>query len=580
MEVLHRVVAQAAALSAAGERPRAAALLARIQALVPDHVETLHLLGIWAIEADETGRAAVLLGRALLLRPDDPFLRANLTTAFGRLGAARHTAGDADGAAAAFRRALSLRPDDAQTWCNLATVRTSAAAASLRRALALHPGLATAHTLLAATLNEAGQPKAAAAAARRALRLDPMRTGAWTGFAAACLKGAGSTVAAAAAGRNALATEPAGVEGWADLGLALFRQGRIADAVALWRRALAIDPDHPPCRWHNAYTLLLHGRLEEGWREYEWRWRAFSGKERVLPGRPWNGEDARGLTILLHHEQGLGDSIQFIRFAAPLRAQGARVLAECPTSLRRLLDSAPGVDGWIAAGEPAPPCDRHVSLMSLPGLLGVTRPDRIPAPVPYLRAEPARVAAWRQRLDPGPDGRPGLRVGLVWRGSNADLRSLPLAALEPLGRLPGLRLIGLQKAAEPPHPFDRVPPGLAVEQPGPGFDAGPDGFLDTAAVMMSLDLVLTIDTAAAHLAGALGVPAWVMLPFVPDWRWLLEREDTPWYPTLRLFRQPAPGDWASVVARVADALEALAARRQAARSSSDAVAAGVGAGAA
>ncbi|NYZ17817.1 tetratricopeptide repeat protein, partial [Azospirillum sp. RWY-5-1] len=583
----------------AGDLRRAVILLERLLVLLPGNpLVRVNLAGVHgrrgvaARAAGDHDGARRDFRRALALRPEDPHGWCNLGVAL-----------DGADAAAAFRRALALAPAAAVGWKGLArlagrdavtTSRTAwtraarlvpddaearlelalaavmagepAAEGMGRIAVALAPGRAAA-LLVPSMLRGAGGWPARAAAAERALRLEPDLAGAWINLANA-RHGQDRAADAEAPARRAVALAPGDPDGWSHLALALLRSGRPDAAGAGWRRALTIDPEHAASRWHRACLLLLHGRLAEGWREYEWRWAAFPGWARAVPGRRWDGEDPRGLTLLLTREQGLGDLVQFIRFAADLRARGARVLVEGPAPLRRLLENAPGVDGWVDAGEEPPAFDRHVPLMSVPGLLGIDRPERIPAPVPYLRAEPERVERWRQRLGLGPDGRPGLRVGLVWRGSNGDRRSLPLAALEPLGRLPGLRLISLQKEeAGEPHPFDRVPAGLTLERPGPGFDDGSDGgpgtFLDSAAVMTSLDLVLTIDTATAHLAGALGVPAWVMLHSPPEWRWLLGRDDTPWYPTLRLFRQATPGDWAPVVARVADALAALATRRPA-----------------
>lgn len=641
MDGVRDALGRAAGLAEAGRAADAMALLERLLALAPAQPDALNRLGVWAAEAGDLRRAVVLLERLLALLPGNILVRVNLAGVCGRLGAAAHAAGDRNAAVRAFRRALALRPEDVQGWCNLgAALEGAEAEAAFRRALALAPagaegwrglarltgrgataavwtrtarlapddaearlelaaamvaagdlaaaerigriaaalapGRAAVLFLLSMARGHGGWPDRAAAAAERALRLEPDLAGAWINLACA-RHGQGRVAAAEAPARRAVALTPGDPGGWSNLALALFRSGRLDAAGAGWRRAVTIDPEHAASRWHLSFLLLLHGRLDEGWREYEWRWRAFPERVRPLPGRRWAGEDPRGLTLLLRREQGLGDLVQFVRFAADLRARGARVLVEGPASLRRLLGTAPGVDGWVTEGEPPPPFDRHAPLMSVPGLLGIDRVGRIPAPVPYLRAEPERVAAWSARLGLHPGGGPGLRVGLVWRGSAVGGRSVPAAALAPLGRVPGVRWIALHKAEEAAG--DPLPAELAAESPGPGFDAGPDAFPDTAALAVLLDLVVSVDTAAAHVAGALGVPVWLMLGRPPDWRWFLERpDDSPWYPGHRLFRQTVPGDWAPVVARVADALAALAARRQAARSSSGTVLVGVGAG--
>lgn len=626
MDELGDALRSAVGLAAAGRRAEAAARCARVLALAPERADALNLLGVWAAEAGETARAVTLLSRLHALLPGNPAVRANLAGAWVRWGAGAYAAGDRAAAAAAFRRALELRPEDADGWCNLGAVLDPAAAAgAVRRALALAPDLAAgwralarlgdggpppaawtrtarlapddaeARLGLAAAHAAAGRPEAEAAAARsalaldpgraaalvrlgaafgnqgeaarsetvarRALRLDPALPGAWANLAGALHRQGRGTEADAPAQR-AVALLPDGTDGWNNLALALLRRNHVAAAGTAWTRTATLDPEHAAARWHLSFLLLLRGRLAEGWPAYEWRWKLFPDHPAPRTGRRWAGEDPRGLAILLLREQGLGDAVQFVRFAATLKARGARVLVEGPAALRRLLSAAPGVDGWVDAGEEPPPHDRHVPLMSLPGLLGVGTPDAIPAPVPYLRAEPERVALWRERLRLHPGG-PGLRVGLVWRGSAAGGRSVPAAALAPLGRVPGVRWIALHKAEETAG--DALPDGLAAESPGPDFDAGPDAFLDSAAVAVLLDLVVSVDTAAAHVAGALGVPVWLMLGAPPDWRWFLDRGDTPWYPGHRLFRQPAPGGWDAVVARVADALAGEAARRQAAR---------------
>jgi hypothetical protein len=291
-------------------------------------------------------------------------------------------------------------------------------------------------------------------------------------------------------------------------------------------------------------ALLTLGQTREGFREYRWRMRlAEAGPPPDLPGEEWLGGQIRGRTVLLYPEQGLGDMVQFARFAPLVAGRGAaRVVLLTRPPLARLLGTmrAPGVEvvpeGAVDLGDNP----LFAALMSAPELLDLDLPD-VPAAVPYLFAEPERVERWRAvaRLDHG------FRVGIGWQGkptSRADIgRSFPLRCFERLAALPGVRLVALQKE----HGLDqlgRLPPGMVVEQLGPEFDDGPDAFLDAAAVMESLDLVVTSDTALAHLAGALGRPVWVVLKHSADWRWLRrDREDSPWYPTMRLFRQDAPG---------------------------------------
>lgn len=260
--------------------------------------------------------------------------------------------------------------------------------------------------------------------------------------------------------------------------------------------------------------------------------------------------------MLLLSEQGLGDTIQFVRYAAVLKERGARVVLECQSRLAALMRTVAGVDQVVARGEPLPPFDVHARLLTLPGMLGTT-PDTAPAAVPYVGAEPARVAEWRERLD---GMGPGLKVGIAWQGSKGykgdRLRSVALREFAPLALVDGVRLVSLQKG----HGAEQLDDGnaqfsvLRLE----GLDEASGAFVDTAAVMRCLDLVVTTDTSIAHLAGALGVNVWVALQRVPDWRWMLDREDSPWYPTMRLFRQRRAGAWPDVFARMADGLRQLA----------------------
>jgi hypothetical protein len=261
--------------------------------------------------------------------------------------------------------------------------------------------------------------------------------------------------------------------------------------------------------------------------------------------------------VLLYAEQGLGDTIQFARFAQRLASAGAEVTLEAPPPLTALLESLTGV-AVIARGDPLPPYDFHLPLMSLPRLMGIA-PDDLDAEIPYLVADRARAIDWSRRM-----GVEGFKVGVAWQGNPVGEidqgRSIPLVAFAGLARMAGVRLISLQKGFGAEQ-LEGAPDGMAVETLGAGFDAGSQAFIDTAAVMAGLDLVITSDTSIAHLAGALGRPVWVALKDVPDWRWALDREDTPWYPTARLFRQTTRGDWADVFNRIGRALAAEVASR-------------------
>jgi len=335
-----------------------------------------------------------------------------------------------------------------------------------------------------------------------------------------------------------------------DLGVALMEAGRLAEAVAAFEAAMALAPGFAPARTQHAMTLLLRGDFERGWPEYEWRWRTegFTPPRRELTQPMWDGREFAGRTLLLHAEQGYGDTIQFVRYAPMVAQRGGRVLLEAPAKLTRLLRGLPGVAQVIPAGAALPAFDLRCALMSLPGVFKTTL-SSIPAPVQYLKADEGLAASWANRLGKSA----GLRVGIVWAGRRSHVgdfnRSIKLAALAPLAGVAGVRFFSLQKddtAGEANHP----PEGMNLID----LTADLTDFADTAAVISQMDVIISVDTAVAHLAGALGKPVWVMLPFLPDWRWLLNRDDSPWYPTMRLFRQKMPEQWSEVVASVAAAL--------------------------
>jgi hypothetical protein len=294
-------------------------------------------------------------------------------------------------------------------------------------------------------------------------------------------------------------------------------------------------------------VTLLAGDFEHGWLEYEWRWKKkpLATALRTFRQPAWDGSVQLDRTILLYAEQGLGDTLQFIRYAPLVKQRCAKVVVECPKALLPLLGGCRGIDQILPTGNPLPEFDAQVPLLSLPRIFD-TRLETIPADIPYLFADPRLIGQWRERLREAA----GLKVGINWRsrpGYPWRVRNIPLPLFASLAEIPGVRLVSLQKAE------GRVELA-ALRERFPIWDLGDDTLADTAAIIMNLDLVITSDTVVAHLAGGLGVPVWVALPYAPDWRWLLEREDSPWYRTMRLLRQKRWGDWEEVLARVAQAL--------------------------
>ncbi|MGQ9371070.1 tetratricopeptide repeat protein [Azospirillum sp. ST 5-10] len=547
---------------AGGRHGRAAAAARRLLSLQPDLGEGAHRLALSLQPLGRAAEAAAWLDRAVRVRPDN-------AEAWHHLGLVRMQLGDA-AAVDALRAAARLDPMNLPARLDLGRAlgearRPDAEAAALRGALALAPALAAALDRLAHLLAEAGDGAAAARTARRALRIEPAATATWD-LLGRMLRRAGRAAEAVAAFDRALALDPGLAAALANRANAVADPARIGEILAGHDRAERLAAHEPMVRWNRALALLLAGRCREAWDGYEARWAIpnFPTRPRGFPQPQWQGEEIAGRTILLYEEQGRGDAIQFVRYAPLVAARGARVVVEVGRDLVALMRTVAGVAEVVAQGTPLPAFDVQCPLLSLPRVFATTL-DTLPAAVPYLHAEPRRAAAWRQRLG-GTAEDAGPAVGLVWAGNPvfpADrARSPGLAALRPLLAVPGVRFYALQVGAG-----RRDLEGAALP---PGFtDLGPEigDFADTAAIMVNLDLVVSSCTAPAHLAGALGVPVWVLLSHWPDWRWLLQRDDSPWYPSARLFRQPAPGDWAGVSEAAARALAALRDRRQARRRS-------------
>ena len=467
-------------------------------------------------QAARLAEAVTFYRRALALHP-------GYVEAHQNLGSALSDLGQSDAAIGCFRKALGLRPDYPMAHLNLGNTlwakgHADEAVAAYDRAIALQPDFAEAHTFRAIVLGEQGRTGSAIAACRRALALRPG------------LPDAHNT-----------------------LGNLLRATGKVAEAVSCYRRALALTPDYPDAHFNLGMALLALGEFEAGWPEYEWRWKTpqMMAAARRFRQPQWRGELAQGRRLLIHAEQGLGDTLHFCRFVPLAAERGLRVVLEVPRPLVRLCASLPGVDAIGSAGEMLPEFDLHCPMASLPLALGTTLAT-IPAAVPYLAPDAAAASVWRERLPAD-----GLRVGLVWAG-NPSLdrparaamdrrRSLAPDQLTEVLAVPGVRFVSLQKDG----------PALPSGAPVVDVMAEMADFADTAALVANLDLVIAVDTAVAHLAGALGKTVWLLDRFDPDWRWMTGRRDSPWYPTMRIYRQPAPGDWESVLAEVARDLRRL-----------------------
>ncbi|HWK43969.1 MAG TPA: tetratricopeptide repeat-containing glycosyltransferase family protein [Stellaceae bacterium] len=513
---------QALAHHQAGRLPQAEACYRRVLAVDPTHAPALHRLGIIASHVGRNDIAAEYLAKATHLQPLSAEYHGDLgkaLTGLGRLAEAE----------SCYRMALSLDGGYVAAHTNLGHLyrksqRLDDAVACFQSAIRLQPDLAEAHHTLGNVFRELE-------------RMDE---------AAACY-------------REVLLWHPDVAEVHYNLGFVLHDLGLLGEAEGCYREAVRLKPMFKEAHDNLGYLLLLDGRLKEAWPEYEWRHRTqvkngFAAR-RSFPQAQWTGEALDGRSLLIHAEQGFGDTLQFCRYL-PLAAAYGRVVLEVPRPLIRLLTSLPGIDQIVATGDPLPEFGLHCPLLSLPGVFGTTL-DTIPARSPYLAAEPSLVAAWRRRVS----ALPGLRVGLVWAGDprphatalhDVDRRrSTTLAQLAPLAEIDGISFISLQKG----EAARQVPPaGLALHD----WTDELGDFADTAALIETLDLVISVDTAVLHLVGALGKPVWLLNRFDTCWRWLRYRADSPWYPTLRQFRQPRPGDWGGVMRDVHIALQQLA----------------------
>jgi tetratricopeptide (TPR) repeat protein len=480
--------------------------------LGPDVAEAFHILGLVAYQSGRLDPAIEHLGRAVSLAADHPVYRANLAEMY-------RLAGRTDDAVREGRLALELKPDYPEALSNLGIAlferkEYGEAADCHRRAVALNPGFVLAHSNLGNALFAIKQYDEAAAAYRRAIAIDP-------DFA----------------------------DPWANLGTTLHHAGEFDEAVSTLRRALALDPHHANARSGLGILLLMRGEFGEGWDEYEWRLQSSEVQGPRFPQRPWQGESLAGRHIYVQAEQGFGDALQFARYLPMVAERAGAVTFVVQRELVGLMrENLPGVVVRNDLSTQAT-ADCEAALVSLPRLFR-TRYETIPAPVPYLHPPAEYAARWRQRLS----ALKGFKVGIAWAGNpghaNDFRRSLALETLAPLLAVPGAAFVSLQVG---PRAADLVPHDGSIAD----LSSEITDFSDSAGIVAGLDLVITVDSAVAHLAGALGKPTWVLLPVVSDWRWLLQREDNPWYPTMRLFRQQQDGLWPPVIGRVAAELAAV-----------------------
>jgi tetratricopeptide (TPR) repeat protein len=499
---------------------------------------------------DEHPRAIEVLLKGAAQHEDAAILRP--------LGLAFAEAGQKADARDTWNRLLALNPNDYDAHNNLGVLlqesgRLGEAIEHLRLATDIDPRNASGLNNLGVALAEARRLEESADCYHRALALAPDFTIAWNNLGNA-LRGLGKSHDAVVALKTAIRLRPDYAEAYNNLAITYAQLEDSASAMQAFDQSLFLRPDYPEAHMNRGLQHLLLGDFHRGWADYEWRWHEKLLKPRYAHLKRWDGSSLIGKRVLVYYEQGLGDTFHFIRYAAELKDRGAHVVFECQPALRQILARTPGIDEFVIRGDKLPPADLGAPLLSLPGTLQSDL-DSIPSHIPYIHPDPAMVQRWRERLASVTE----FRIAIVWQGNpnhRGDWkRSIPLAAFEILARIPGVTLISLQKG----HGEEQL---AALQGRFPvvslaSLGADEEGFLRTAAVLKNVDLVICADTSVAHLAGAMGVPVWVLLPVAPDWRWLLFREDSPWYPTLRLFRQKALHDWNGVFQQVAEALRQL-----------------------
>ncbi|SIT47064.1 Tetratricopeptide repeat protein [Paraburkholderia ribeironis] len=574
---LDHLLRQAIALQQNGAIVEAEELYREILELKPRHFDALKLLGELALQTGRLQEGVDLLRKALAINAKHAPVHSNLAAALNALQRYDEGLASAD-------RALALQPKFPDALNNRGNAQAGLsrpldALASFERAIALMPEFVQAWNNRACVLRDLGRCTDALASCDRALALQPDYAEAWSNRGNA-LSDLNQPQEAERNYRRALELAPGFADAWNNLGLTQIDLNQHTQALSSYAQALAMNPASAEAHWNQSLCLLQMGQFEAGWQKYEWRWE----RSRIKAGKRgfaqplWLGDfSIDGKTILLHAEQGLGDTLQFCRYAALVSKLGAKVVLEVPSALMRLMGTLDGVDQLIEAGQALPPFDCHCPLLSLP-LAFRTSEASIPAATPYLFAHTDAVRAWRERIESQAhdeanaqahfrtparaDNR--LKVGLVWAGENrayvAELRkidarrSVTFERLAPILDVPNVRFFSLQKGTAAQKLAGSGRAGRVIDHSEELHD-----FADTAALVANLDLVISVDTSTAHLAGALDKPVWILNRFDTCWRWLLERTDTPWYPRTRLFRQPALGDWDSVMLAVRDALAALSA---------------------
>ena len=566
----------AVALHRAGELGQAAGVYSHILALMPDQPDALHLMGVIQRQRGDYPGAEKLINQAIQCDSGVPIyhvslgdvfqaagelktavqcyqealrLKPDLVEALCNLGNAWREQGDFQQAIDCYQKGLAVNPASADLYNNLGLAhyqenKSDSALACFKKAIGLSPDFADAYNNLGNVYREQLNFDDAVQQYRQALALSPDNA-AVNHNLGIVLQMQQKIDQARVYYQRTIDLNPVNPGALNNLGKLYHDSNQLDQAIRCYQKAIQLEPAHADAHFNCALSLLMKGEFSAGWQEYEWRFKRKKWRKiypHRLKGPRWDGTVFKGRRLLVHSEQGFGDVIQFIRYLPRVKTLGGDVIFEVRPELKDLLQNYDGIDQLSTLSFDSPPLeayDYHVPLMTLPKLFG-TSSGSIPARVPYLHASPAKVEFWQDRFQ-GTD----YNIGLVWGAKTTyqHNKTCPLELWLPLLNIARARFYGLQKGSAASQ-MENLP--VAVENLGQEFES----FADTAGVIANLDLVISVDTSVAHLAGAMGKPVWVLLPYAPDWRWLLNREDSPWYPSMRLFRQPRQGDWQSVVDRI------------------------------
>lgn len=543
---VNKAIQEALRHQQAGNLQAAMDIYSQILSIQPENINALHFLGLAHYQEGDLDTALRYITKAVTLGP-------NYADAYNNLGSVLRDMGRTDDAIICFRKAISLSSGLCNAYVNLGSIfqkqgNIDDAVTYYEKAAACSPENAEIHFALGLIHQQKGNIEKAIDSYRKAIQQDSDFFPAYHALGMT-LQNSGLIEEATPFHKKAIELNPDVPELYHNLGVALQELGQLDDAIVQYQKAIELNHDSVESRLNIAIIHLLTGNFRDGWREFEWRRKSELFGSRTFSQPSWDGSDIRGRTILVHAEQGLGDTIQFVRYVPLVARRGARVILECQKELTSLLRHVGGTEQIIARGDPLPGFDLHCPLLSLPLIFDTTL-ESIPADVPYIHADPVIAEKWRDKVVPGGAK---LKVGLVWAGRptyhKVRHRSYALSLFSPLVDLKGITWYSLQKG-EASEQAKNPPQGLELID----YTDEINDFADTAALIENLDLIISVDTSVVHLAGAMGKPVWTLIPFVPDWRWLLNRGDSPWYPTMRLFRQPKLGDKQAVISRIVEEL--------------------------